>query len=203
MRAISADTLLLESLVGRWRRGDRTAREELLRRASGRLERLTRKMLHGFHGVQRWEQTGDVLQNALMRLWKALQAVTPDSLQHFLSLAALQIRRELLDLRRHYFGPQGIGANHATQAGESASRSARHGEVEDAARMSPATEWLQFHELIDQLPPHEREMVDLLIYHEFKQSEAAALLKVTVRTVQNRYAAALVRLRQLLKYDQT
>jgi hypothetical protein len=29
-----------------------------------------------------------------------------------LCLAALRIRRELLDLCRHYFGPHGVAANH-------------------------------------------------------------------------------------------
>ena len=36
----------------------------------------------------------------------------PDSTRAFFGLAAEQMRRELLDLARHYYGPEGEGANH-------------------------------------------------------------------------------------------
>ena len=44
------------------------AREALLSHAAGRLERLARMMLRGYPRLRRWEETGDVLQNALLRL---------------------------------------------------------------------------------------------------------------------------------------
>ena len=51
------------------------ARSELLSHASQRLECLTRKMLRDYPGVHRWEQTDDVLQNASLRLYRALSEV--------------------------------------------------------------------------------------------------------------------------------
>src|SRR5947209_1947397 len=78
--------------------GDRAARDELFRRAADRLERLTRKMLQGFPGVHRWAQTDDVLQSALMRLLRALEAVRPATVRELFGLSAEMIRRELLDL---------------------------------------------------------------------------------------------------------
>jgi DNA-directed RNA polymerase specialized sigma24 family protein len=44
----------------------------------------------------------------------------------------------------------------------------------------------------------EREVVSLLFYHGWKQAEVAELLGVTVRTVQRRWQAALVKLHGLL-----
>ena len=48
------------------------------------------------------------------------------------------------------------------------------------------------------LPAEERDVVGLLFYHGLPQAEAAALLGVTVRTVQRRWQAALVKLHRIL-----
>src|SRR5438093_6684777 len=101
------NTVQLNEWVDRLRAGDRAASDELLRTVCGRLERLARKMLQRFPNVHRWADTGDVLQNSLMRLLRALEEVRPGSVRDFFGLAAEQMRRELLDLARHYYGPQG------------------------------------------------------------------------------------------------
>jgi RNA polymerase sigma-70 factor (ECF subfamily) len=62
--------------------------------------------------LRRWLESGDVFQNAVIRLQRALEGVTPESVEHFFRLAAVQIRRELRDLGRHYFGREGLGANY-------------------------------------------------------------------------------------------
>src|SRR3954471_5363202 len=108
----------LHLFLARMQAGDETARNELFRHVAGRLERLTRKMLHHFPRVRRWAGTDDVLQSALIRLLRTLEAVRPATPRDFLGLAAEQIRRELIDLARHYCGREGGGANHASRAGE-------------------------------------------------------------------------------------
>ena len=65
--------------------------------------------------MHRWEQTDDVVQNALVRLRRALETTSPESVRSFVNLAAVQIRRELIDLARHYHGPNGMGAHHESQ----------------------------------------------------------------------------------------
>src|SRR5439155_19924909 len=106
----------LRQCLDRRRAGDESARQELLAGACARLAELTRTMLKDYRRLKRWEQTDDVLQNALVRLHRSLQDVTPPSLRDFYRLAALQVRRELIDLARHYFGPQGRGRRHQTNA---------------------------------------------------------------------------------------
>src|SRR5262245_31275827 len=95
------------------RAGDAAARDELLRACWGRLERLAGKMLGRFPNVRRWAERDDVLQNALVRLLQALEKVEPTSTRDFFGLAAVLIRRELLDLARRFGGTHGLGANHA------------------------------------------------------------------------------------------
>ncbi|HEV3256484.1 MAG TPA: sigma-70 family RNA polymerase sigma factor [Gemmataceae bacterium] len=179
--------------------GDLAARDELIRHVCGRLERLTRQMLKSYPGVQRWAQTDDVLQGAMMRLLRALREVKPTIMREFFGLAAQQVRRELLDLARHFYGPLGAGAHHASQAGRSGSGPPAY-EQEDVSREpSSLAEWCEFHHQVEQLPEEEREVVGLLFYQGLPQAEAAALLNVTVRTVQRRWQSALLQLHKILK----
>jgi DNA-directed RNA polymerase specialized sigma24 family protein len=67
-------------------------------------------MLRRFPGVARWEETGDILQGATMRLLRSLETLSPNSVAEFLGLAALQMRRELLDLARRHEGEKGRSA---------------------------------------------------------------------------------------------
>jgi RNA polymerase sigma-70 factor (ECF subfamily) len=198
MRYAVADTAQLQICLELLDAGDPAALDALIRLAHGRLRRLARKMLRGRPDLRRWEQTDDVLQNALLRLYRALQEVKPVSVRHFLRLAALQIRRELLDLGRHYFGPEGPGAHHATNAGD-ATGPPRYDKPDAANDPRRLVEWVEFHQQVEQLPEEEREVLDLLFYHDLTQREAAVMLGVTERTVQNRYARALTKLHRVLK----
>ena len=196
-----SQTLLLHDCLDRLRAGDRAARDELFRQLSGRLERLTRKMLKGFPGVRRWAQTDDVLQNALVRLHRSLQDVTPPSLRDFYRLAALQVRRELIDLARHYFGPEGRGRRHHTNAVEDDSRLTPRPAYElpgPAEEPDTLAAWGEFHRQADALPEEEREVFDLVWYQGLKHTEAAALLGVSARTVKRRWQAACLRLHEVL-----
>jgi RNA polymerase sigma-70 factor (ECF subfamily) len=189
----------LQLFLARMQAGDATARNELFRHMAGRLERLTRKMLHRFPGVRRWAATDDVLQNALLRLLRTLEAVHPTTPRDFLGLAAEQIRRELIDLARHYYGPQGLGANHASCGETEGSLDPVLAQPAPSEEPSILSAWCEFHERVRCLPGDEREVVDLLFYQDLTQAEAAELLQVTVRTVQRRWQSALLQLHALLK----
>ena len=102
-----------------------------------RLQTLAHVMLRDYPRVKRWEETADVLQNALIRLHRALQTVIPPSPRDFFRLATLQIRRELVDLARHYYGPEGIGANQKSMVSDSG-RSLANGTADRLAGAEPA-----------------------------------------------------------------
>jgi RNA polymerase sigma-70 factor (ECF subfamily) len=188
--ALSFRTSQLVHWLDRIRAGDRAAADELFHHLDGRLERLARKMLRGFPAVRRWEGTGDVLQNASLRLLRALREVRPDSTTKFFGLAALQIRRELLDLKRHYYGPEGVGTHHHS-AGDAGRMIAP---ADPAPGPDELEEWCVFHRQVDGLPEEERAVVDLHFYQGLTKAEAAELLEVDVRTVQRRWNDALRRL---------
>jgi RNA polymerase sigma-70 factor (ECF subfamily) len=156
-------------------------------------------MMSRYRGVRRWEESDDVVQNALVRLLRTLEKLPLESSRDYLALAAFHIRRELIDLARHYFGPQGLGANHATP--DPAHRDVVAAETACAPKAEePAAQvaWYELHEQIAALREGEREVVDLLWYHGMSQHEAAALLDVSVRTVRRRWQAARMRLAETL-----
>jgi RNA polymerase sigma-70 factor (ECF subfamily) len=182
-------TIQLQHWLDRLRQGDLAARNELLEHACGRLRKLTRRMLRGFPRLRRWEQTDDVLHNAMLRLHRALSDTAPESLRHFFNLAAVQIRRELIDLANHHFGPEGQGAKHDTDRGDNP-------EPEALVGCEPASleEWTEFHRQVEALPEEEREVFNLLWYEELTQPDAAAVLGLSERTLRRRWKSAQVRI---------
>ncbi len=192
-------TAEIQARLDRLRAGDRAARDELLALSMDRLARLARRMLKGYPGVARWEQTDDVCQNALIRLDRALRAVAPATVRDFFQLAAAQIRRELIDLARHYYGPLGPGARHSTRAGR-ACRAAPVGPSPPDSTYDPGqlAAWAEFHDAVGSLDEADRVLFDLLWYQGLSQAEAAAVLRVAERTVHSRWLAARVRLSDAL-----
>jgi RNA polymerase sigma factor (sigma-70 family) len=177
--------------------GDAVAVDALLRHFSARLSVLTRRMLGSYERVKRWADTDDVLQNALVRLLGSLREVRPATPREFLALATLQIRRELIDQARHFYGPQGMGAHHDSH-GQGDSAQAGAAEPADTSHEPSAlAQWTELHEQIGALPDEEREVVGLLFYQGLSQPEAAAVLQMPLRTLQRRWHDALVKLHRV------
>ncbi len=195
--SVTAD---LQQCLDRLRLGDDSARARLLEYANDRLARLTRKMLRGNPRVKRWEETEDVLQNAALRLFRALQAIQPANVRDFFRLAAVQIRRELIDLARHHYGPEGAGRKHDTGAIASETGAAPLDLAADSTRRPDRLAvWTEFHEKVEQLPDEEQEAFHLLWYQDLKEAEAAALIGVSVRTLQRRWQSARLKLHAALR----
>lgn len=187
----------IQSCLDRLRAGDDTAREELIHLVCGRMERLARKMLGNFPGVRRWELTDDVLQNSAIRLFRALKVVTPDNSRSFFNFAAEQIRRELIDLARHYGGPEGLGARHDSQVDgiESPGSSGRPDETHEPVRLAF---WTDFHRAVEDLPDPEKDVFNLIWYEGMSQAEAGQVLGIAERTVKWRWRGARLKLQELL-----
>jgi RNA polymerase sigma-70 factor (ECF subfamily) len=95
-------TTTLRDLIARFQAGDNSALDALIRRTEERLAQFAQRMLGNFPGVRAREQKDDVLQNALIRLTRALRQETPASVRDFFGLAAVHLRRELIDLARSH-----------------------------------------------------------------------------------------------------
>lgn len=184
----------LNDWLDRFRHGHVEARNKVVEHACERLRLLTRRMLRGYPRVSRWSETDDVLQGAMIRLHRSLAEVRPESVRQFYGLAATQIRRELLDLARHHYGPEGQGANHHSDDGEAARSHPAAGAGPDSLE-----DWTAFHERVEALPEEQREVFDLLWYKGLTQPEAAAVLGVSLATLKRRWQAARLLLFQAMK----
>ena len=143
----------------------------------------------GRRDVRRWEQTGDVLAEAAVRLHQALGTTTPDHPGGVVALMAKKVREVTIDLARRHTGAGGFGGNHHTAApppGSAVPAAVRAVATETA---SPATlaEWTAFHEAAGELPEDTRSVWDLRFYAGLSEEETAARLGVTARTVRRRY----------------
>jgi len=190
------NTTQLQYLLDQAAAGRNEAYDELIAQASQRLQKLTAKMLRNYPKLRRWEQTDDVFQNAVIRLHRSLGEVKPQSVRHFLALATTQIRRTLVDLARHHFGPQGQAAKHHTDAGGQNSDGGNivQNRADSDQRPETLQLWADFHEAVGNLGDEQRDVFELVWYGEMGRTDIAQLLGVSEPTVKRRLRAARIQL---------
>jgi RNA polymerase sigma factor (sigma-70 family) len=187
----------IDHWLERFRDGDPSARNELLHHSRERLRLLTHQMFRKFARVHRFEETSDVLQYALIRLDRALGAVDVTSSRDFFRLSAFHIRRVLLGLARHYYGPEGIGT-HEEPVGSCYEELVhqRRSQEDDPYQFAL---WTELHEVMGNLPPEEQELFDLLYYLGLTRRQAASLLGVPYGTLKRRWLAVRARFVELIR----
>lgn len=163
-----------------------TARAALISSIVEWMRSLARRMLDGAPAVRRWTETDDIVQGASLRLYRALGAVAPSDVQHFIRLAALQVRRELIDMTRRLGNAESFAANHETGGPDGAHRVEG---VADTAADEPArlAAWSRFHATVELLPEAEREVFGMVWYLGLSQDAIAGLLGCSARTVRRRW----------------
>jgi len=121
-----------------------------------------------------------------------LETVKPESSRHFVALAAEQVRRELIDLGRHFFGPEGMAAHHVTPPPNRAGENTPVGNEPPQTTHDPAAlaVWTEFHEQVQGLPDEEREVFEQTWYLGLAQTEIAEALGVDRSTVIRRLQRA-------------
>lgn len=189
------NTVVLQGYLDRWRAGENEAANELLRVVQTRLQKLAARMVRGFPNVRGLADTDDVLQNSLLRLLRTLRMIKPARPRDFFNLAAVHIRRELIDLARRARGKETVPL-----AAPGSSDSPRAHEPV-APTISDSDKWVRFHEAVDQLPLEEREVVGLVFYHGWKQGQIAKLFQVDERTIRRRWASACRKIREFMGQD--
>jgi RNA polymerase sigma-70 factor (ECF subfamily) len=195
-------TTQLNALLARLKAGEDAARVELIDIAQERLRQMARRMLRQFPTVRRWEDTDDVLQDALVRLDRALREVSPATTSDFLRFSAAVIRRVLIDMARHLLGKRGWATNYATplegrdgQSTPPAGNGLPAPSADDAGNLEL---WVRLHEAIAAFPEEERQLFDLLWYQGLTQAEAATLLEVSLTTLKRHWQAARLTLQKAL-----
>ena len=185
------DEAILGSCLDRLSAGEPGARDDLIARACRRMRGIAHRMLRRFPSVRRWDDTDDIVQNAAMKLIRAIDAIGPRTPRDFIGLAAVQIRRSLLDLARKHAGPESAAANHETGVWriDGGPRGVVDRAADPAASPAALDRWTRFHETAEALPEEERELFHLVWYLGLSQQDAARMIGCSERTVRRRWEA--------------
>ena len=192
-------TLAVRHWLERHKAGDAIARKELLEISMRRLRILARRILGDIPTVRQFEETDDLLQNSIVRLWKYLNDHQPETPVDYFRLAACLIRRELIDLSRHHFGHRAKSTDStdsvSTSDVESVAPTAQpimaNDDTLDPEKLS---QWTEFHEYVEKLPEEDRSLFDLLWYQGLTMAETSELLNIPLRTLGRRWKLVRVRL---------
>jgi RNA polymerase sigma-70 factor (ECF subfamily) len=194
-------TSQLQILIDSMAAGDPSARDELIARAHERLQRLAKKIFKGFERLRSIHDSGDVLPESMPRLMRAVERDRPATVRDFFQIAAREMRCQLLNEIRRYFGPEGPGGKHESPGWADQSSSNDPPAEQAPSSESPPTlaYWTEFHEAVEKLPAQEREVFSLLWYHELTQEEAAAVLHRSEATVRRWWLSARRKLGAMLR----
>ncbi len=193
-------TAAVQSLLDRICEGDQASVQTLLTATFDRLRLLAKKIVGNIPGVSHFEQTDDLLQNSMVRLWKAFEKHHPPTTLEYYRLASSIMRRELIDMSRHYFGPEGMGANlartvYSADAGAISPIDFQGDETSEPHKLS---RWTEFHEYIEHLEQDDRTLFDLLWYQGLTLEVAAQITGSSERTTRRRWKAARLALYRTL-----
>jgi len=181
-------TVHIQAALDRFLGGDPAGKKELINLSERRLMILARKVLRQF--APNTEETAAVLNEAFLKLNRALDEVRPATVREFFALAALQMRRVLLDLARaagRRIRPAGGGTDGGFDQPDPGPGGQTHLDLMtdlDAA--------------VDRLPDDLKEVVHLHYYQGLTYDEMAKVIAVHPDTVKRMIARAKVALQKHL-----
>jgi RNA polymerase sigma-70 factor (ECF subfamily) len=181
--------------------GDEAALGDLLAHFQHRLRVLAGAKLAQFPKVAPHYETDDVVQQASMRLVRAIRETKPDSPARFWGLVATCIRRELIDLKRKVVGSQGDAKNlYANRPGDPEQHDALlvgRPDTESGPMTNLADE--EFHAKADELPEPERSVFRLRYYNRHTHREVGELLGLSVDKAKALWFEAVEQMEKSLK----
>ena len=182
--------------------GDPDALNRLIAACQVQIEHLARRQLRNHPEFRDgFNDTDDIVQEASVSLFKALQHLQPESEQHLFNLAAMQVRRRIIDLTRKFRGPQSPVALRATNVVRHADGDIVRSEQAAAAATAPSLldDWEGFHQVVDSLPEKLQTTFSMRFYLGAKPTDIAQTLGCDVRTVRRYWSAAKEEIHRKLK----
>jgi len=179
----------LQDCLNRLAAGDPIAKDELIAVAYARLEKRASQMLMGFPAVRKSSDTGDVVQEACLRLVRTLNAIHPTDSRQFLGLAGLHIRRVLIDLYRRCHGPESYEANHATNVVRGNDGHLHHHVdcVPDEPSLTDESTWTRLHAAAESLSDEDQELFHMRWFLGMTHEQIARQLGCAEKTVKRNW----------------
>lgn len=194
----TSSTIVIQRQLDRLKAGDACGRDAIVAFAVKRLEKLAHHMLQGCSHVAKFEESGDLLQRAAIRLQQALEGVVPENTVDLLRLTAQHMLFELNDLARYYRRRRLADQNERSGVEASSAPALENNAADTTHHPGNLAAWTEVHDKIEAMPDELRQVVELLWYHEIDQSEAAELLGIARRTIIRRWEKAWLLSREVM-----
>ncbi len=195
----SNTTLALQDLLSQLQSGQNVeaVKKQLVARAYSRLRVLAQKMLTSYNRHAIDEETEGLVAEAYMRLDRSLEDLRPETVGQFFGLAALQMRRHLLDKLRTIHGR---GQEKRPQIGSLEPKDDSAAPI-DLGVDSPMAPWtaIDILEALEELDERERECLTMQHWFGFTHQEIANLLQISTKTVQRSCNLAIIKLNDRLR----
>jgi RNA polymerase sigma-70 factor (ECF subfamily) len=188
----------LQLLIDRLRRGDDSARRELLRRAHDRLLRIAATVFRqDFPALQGRHDLESVVSELWMRLVGALETTRPETVEGFFGLVFVKARQVLLDMAQRQ---RRLDVRRGGRPTNGVQSDASEGfdfpdSTHDPERLALLTE---FHEQVENLPEDQRRIFELHYYGGFSQAEIAQMLGIHRKQVSRLWLTSTGRLAKWL-----
>ncbi len=189
----------IQGLLVRLRRGDASAKRELLDRAYHRLLRIASALFHrDFRGLQGRHDLESVVDEAWMGLLRALDSTQPETAECFFGLVFVKVRHTLLQIARRQRRHNAPRLDGPLDADEPEPLEAfDHGDsTNEPGRLAILTE---LHEQVELLPDPEKMVFGLHYYLGLTQVEAAEITGLPPKQVSRLWLQATKRLAKWLK----
>ncbi len=198
----SANTFTaLQDLLDSLQRGEniQAIKDQLITRAHLRLQQIAHRMLYTYDRQKLDEETNGLVAEAYLRLNRSLEDLKPESVRQFFGLAALQMRRHLLDKLRTIHGRGEMRRPKITSlTPDSTGFSGMPLGVPGTGNGSNWTS-IDVLESLDKLEERQRECLVMQHWYGFTHQEIAGLMGVSTKTVQRTTNLAFIQLNELLK----
>lgn len=191
----------LQVLLDKLRSGDdvQSVKDQLIALAYQRLQLMARRMLGLYDRHKLDEETNGLVAEAYLRLNRSLSDLQPETVRQFFGLAALQMRRHLLDKLRAIHGRGETKRPRALPLVPVGIDGSEQAIFLPDAENSPAWTSIDILESLDQLDDRQRECLVMQHWYGFTHQEIASLIGVSTKTVQRLSNLAFIRLNELLK----
>lgn len=169
---------------------------DLIQYSKNRLRLLAHRLFANESQLSRWEQTDDVVQNAMMDLCNTLRREKPTTKNSFFALAFTIIRHKILDMARSLRRENADALYHHHTTGAAIDS--------DVPRLwegeTPATadRSILLQEAVESLPDREKTVIELCYFGEMTSEIAAETLGVSVRTLREIKRSARLKIRNYM-----
>ena len=195
----SNTTIALQDLLSQLQSGENveTIKKQLVARAYSRLRILAHKMLNSYNRHAIDEETEGLVAEAYLRLDRSLDDLQPETVRQFFGLAALQMRRHLLDKLRSIHGR---GQEKRPKISSLDPKDASTPGLEVALE-TPLAPWsaIDILEALDELDERERDCLTMQHWYGFTHQEIANLLQLSTKTIQRSCNMAIIKLNERLR----